>query len=319
MTGLAKTDSKVRGSVVAFIPKVFPAEKDGSPPDIPPIFGTGYIVHEDGLIATNDHVYDAFKKFQNPPGDDQELWPIFALMFHRIDAGIVQIPLEVVGVVVLGKLKTGKVYYGPPKLDLALVQVRARELPALAIEGELEIAEGMPVATAGFPMGSDLLRAPGWLHQLTPTLQQGIISAVQPFAAPKPHGFSTDIMIQGGASGSPVFLPDTGVVVGTLFASLVEPTPIFGTDDDSKPKFIGMVSLPTSHSNAVPSHYLSQVLANFLKDPVFRVPDDAQTIDEILAKAELVNGFRNEPPYKPLYEDDDGQLQLMIRKLDGDN
>ncbi len=61
--GLVETYSRLRGSIVAFIPKVFPGRKGGGPPEIPPIFGTGYVVHEDGVIVTNQHVVDDFNKF----------------------------------------------------------------------------------------------------------------------------------------------------------------------------------------------------------------------------------------------------------------
>ena len=86
---LAETYSRLRESIVAFIPKVFPAMQDGTPPEIPPIFGTGYVIHEDGIVATNHHVVEAFKRFNNRPGEDVDSWPVFAMIFHRIDAGVV--------------------------------------------------------------------------------------------------------------------------------------------------------------------------------------------------------------------------------------
>jgi S1-C subfamily serine protease len=314
---LAESYSILRESIVAFIPKVFPARADGSPPEIPPIFGTGYIIHEDGIVATNHHVVQAFKRFTNAPGDDADSWPVFAMLFHRIGAGIAEIPLGVVGVVQIKSFEPGEVYYGPPKPDLAFVHVKARELPAVTIDGDTEIREGMPVATAGFPMGSELLTAPGWLHQIAPTLQQGIVAAVQPFATPKPHGISLNIMVQGGASGSPVFIPETGAVIGTVYASLGEPSIVWQPTDDGKKKPIGFVRLPTSISHAVPAHYLLHFLRDYLKHPEFVPPEDAKTIDEMIATAKLVSRFSEDSVYTPIY-DNDGEPRLTVREIQND-
>jgi len=38
-----------------------------------------------------------------------------------------------------------------------------------------------------------------------------------PFRGPHPHGFTIDVMVQGGGSGSPIFLPDTGKVIGIIY------------------------------------------------------------------------------------------------------
>lgn len=310
---LADTYSRLRESIVAFIPKVFPAMEDGAPPDIPPIFGTGYIIHEGGIVATNHHVVEAFKRFSNAPGDDADSWPVFAMLFHRMDAGIVEIPLGVLGVGVIKSFEPGEVYYGPPKPDLAFVHVKARGLPAVTIDGDMQIREGMTVATAGFPMGSELLTAPGWLHQLTPTLQQGIVAAVQPFTAPRPHGFSLNIMVQGGASGSPVFIPETGAVIGTVYASLGEPSIVWQPTDDGKKKPVGFVRLPTSISHVVPAHYLLHFFKDMHKHPEFRPPEDARTIDEMMATAKLVSRFSEDTVYTPIY-DDDGEPKLAVRE-----
>lgn len=314
---LVETYSRLRSSIVAFIPKVFPAMEDGSEPEIPPIFGTGYVIHENGIIATNAHVVDDFKKHANPPDEEEDSWPVCAMLFHRMDDGIVEIPLDVCGVGVITDFKHGKAYYGPPKPDLAFVHVKARGLTPVTVDGHLEIYEGMTVATAGFPMGSEMLTAPGWLHQITPTLQQGIVSAVQPFAAPKPHGFALNIMVQGGASGSPVFIPETGAVVGTVYASLGEHSLVWRIADDGQKKPIGIVRLPTAISHAVPAHYLLHFLDRIHDYPEFRTPEDAKTIEEMIVGAKLVSRFSGDSVYTPIY-DDNGEPQLAVRQTHND-
>jgi hypothetical protein len=52
-----------------------------------------------------------------------------------------------------------------------------------------------------------------------PPLQAGIISATLPFPGTRPHGYLINVMIQGGASGSPVFLSDSGTVIGAVYSS----------------------------------------------------------------------------------------------------
>jgi hypothetical protein len=292
------------------VPRIFPAKPDGSAPEIPPIFGTGYVVHEDGIIATNDHVVRAFQRYGKvfsqhlqESGLDAQSWPVSAMLFHRIPEGVAQVPLEILGVATIKSFAPGDVYYGPPRPDLALVHVRARGLPAARVDGDIELSEGTPVATAGFPMGSDALTAPGRLHQLCPTLQQGIVSAVHPFAGCRSHGFALNIMVQGGASGSPVFLPETGAVVGTVYASLGDPQPVWGLGDDGGKHPIGVVRLPTTITHAVPSHYLARILEDTRNDENFAPPEGTQTIADRVAGAELVSMFEKGPFYKPIYGD----------------
>jgi hypothetical protein len=188
---LATTYREVRPSIVAFIPRHIPLRAGEKRPMFPPIVGTGFII-DDGIVVTNDHVVRALARLPRPPGTPPEEWAFAVLLLHEIpDKEIAQMYLEVIGVAVPRDIEVEGHYYGPRRPDLAFVHVKAKGLPKLAVDSKaVPLEEGRIVATAGFPMGTDALHAPGYLHQLTPTLQQGIISAVLPFPTWMPHALN---------------------------------------------------------------------------------------------------------------------------------
>ena len=161
--------------------------------------------------------------------------------------------------------------------SLAAVHVKAKGLTKLTVDAAaVPLEEGRMVATAGFPMGTDALVAPGYLHQMTPTLQQGIISAVLPFAGtPKPHALMINVMTQGGASGSPVFAPDRPSVIGVLYAGL--------NDVAMSPGVPGPYRVPTNQSYVVPAHFLEHILAKPEIERSFSLPPDTLSLEEMLA------------------------------------
>lgn len=275
----------IKPSIVAFVLKYIPVfDKGAPPPHFPVILGTGFVVREDGVIATNAHVVRAFQKAFRPPDAPKDEWPVRALMLRLTDHGVVEIPLEVLGVGMIKAFDGGKHYYGPKDgPDLAFVHVKVRGLPAVQIDSTSVLEEGVEVATAGFPMGTDALTAPGWLHQLTPTLQRGVCSAVLPFACPTPHGYSINVMSQGGASGSPVFSCETGKIIGVLYGGL--------TDVDVTLRAHEPFKVPTNITYVVPAHYLATAMREFEKNPDMTLPADAITIDEMLRGATLKNIF----------------------------
>jgi hypothetical protein len=71
-------------------------------------------------------------------------------------------------------------------------------------------------------MGTLPLTALGKLNQTSPFIRHGIVSSVFPFPAPLPHGFTLDIMQQGGSSGSPVVRIEDRVVVGMMSGGVPE-------------------------------------------------------------------------------------------------
>ena len=276
-------------------------------PAFPPIFGTGFIV-DDGLVVTNDHVINAIPKLPKPKNCPPDVWPVQCLLWHYIpDKGMATIHLDVLGLMKISHVEHGDIYYGPPKPDIAFVHVKMRELPRVDVKYNLkEIQEGREVATAGFPMGTETLTAPGYLHQLTPTLQEGIISAVLPFQCEKPHALMVNVMVQGGASGSPIFLPDTGDVIGILYAGLEETRQTKTRLPEKIEPLLHthIFSTPTNISYVVPAHYIEAMLIKLKNDKAITFPDDTLTLEEYLKKAEYVDMKRGEAAYYEVWKEE---------------
>ena len=287
----------VRPAVVAFIPRVVPQGPSGRPPELFPIVGTGFVI-DDGLVITNAHVIDALLKLPRPADWPTDKWPFTPVLFHHIDKdnypnapseGYAQIPLEVLGIFKVGDIQLGSpgFYYGPRQPDFNLVHVKAKGLPKVALFGDTSVLrEGTEVATLGFPMGTQALAAPGWVHQLSPFLQRGIISAVLPFPCEAPHSFVINLMSLGGASGSPVFLTDTPRVIGILNAGLVNTTLTAG-EGPNGPLPIGITQIPTNFSYVVPSFWLSSSAEAIRSNAAFKLPEDTLSLDEMTRKATL--------------------------------
>jgi S1-C subfamily serine protease len=261
---LPDTFVAVRPATVAFISRAVRTQLGAPPPVFPDIIGTGFFVDPRGIIATNRHVVAALEQLPKHPSTGRVAAAVAVFLEPRNeDDGTVMggLFLEIESYWVLGSFQTASRWYGEAVPDLAFVQVRAIETPALALDdqsGTLRV--GMDIATAGFPLGSSVITMHGNVTQLTPMLRRGIISSVFPFQAPLPHGFTIDAMVQPGASGSPVFLPDEPKVVGVISAVLRDTAS--AAIASAEPTFRGMLSIPlsTNISIALPSHLIAKAL-----------------------------------------------------------
>jgi S1-C subfamily serine protease len=238
---------KIRPAIFALVPKyTHPSHKGG----LPPVLGTVFFVREDGLAMTNAHVIEAFREVFRPEDAPEKDWPVQGLFFVRKDEEILAMRVDVLAVIGLGSFLMN--FPGRSSApDVGLVQMDVSSVPFLSLNPQTELQEGMEVATAGFPSGRRALESPGGL-QLGPTLQRGIVSALLPFPGPRPQAFSVNIMTHGGASGSPVFDPRNGSLLGILFSSLQD----VGSLDQGRDTY----AMPTTITYALPSSYLLRVM-----------------------------------------------------------
>lgn len=268
----------IKPSIVAIASRIW------SNPEFPDIVGTGFIARPHGMILTNAHVVKALERLPRQKDWGSTEWPADVLYLHMIPGkGMAVLTLPIVGI---GKLDTPphapSFNYGDETPDLGFIHVRATGLPPLKIAERFALEEGDEVMVAGFPMGTRTLRAPGWIHQSSPTLQSGIVSCILPFRCDNPHAVMLDLMVQGGSSGSPVLDPENGEVVGVVYAGLSEEKTMAGDG-------VLIYRNGTSHTLAIPANLFNAALrAADLNVEFRRAVEGGPSIDEIISSGELV-------------------------------
>jgi S1-C subfamily serine protease len=176
--------------------------------------GTGFAVGDGTLIATNLHVLPAVPD----GGNDSET--LVAVVPARDPAQhIVRAAVRVAAL---------------PEQDLVLLRIGAPALPALALGDSTRVREGQDYLFTGFPVGGAL--------GLIPATHRAMVAAVTPIVLPQGHSgqldarvirqlqagsfdiFQLDAMAYPGSSGSPLYEPATGEVIGVVNMTIARTT-----------------------------------------------------------------------------------------------
>ncbi len=209
--GLAEVCAAVRPAVVAIGTTI---------DDAPIIIGTGFNVDPLGIVLTCRHVIeglllDKLPNLDVPAGKRFGYAQVrgrqkFAMFHHAEGDGVA---VEGVSPVVI---------YGPKKRDAAVMMLPRREevYPWVDIGDSDAVLEGQAIATCGYPLH---LALEAGTFSGTSSFQAGIISAVLPHPdLPPIHRMSLqlDMVVNPGNSGGPVFLQETGKVIGIVQSHL---------------------------------------------------------------------------------------------------
>lgn len=200
--------------------------------------GTGFAVGNGRLIATNAHVLPekiATDKFES-----------LAIATVGGNSGTIEVRLaKQVG------FDKGR--------DLAVLSIDGSPIPALTLADRVEVREGQEIAFTGFPIGNAL----GFF----PVTHRGIVAAITPIGIPQNRAreldpalirrlandpfrvYQLDATAYPGNSGSPLYNPDTGQVIGIVNMVFVKST---------KEK---VLSDPSGISYAIPIEYLAAMIA----------------------------------------------------------
>lgn len=194
--GLTDTVRQVKRGIVA-VGTVHPLRQ-------PPAYylGTGFAVGSGNFVITNAHVLPS-------PADREREGQLTVFVGGGRDP----------------ELRRATLVLKDQRHDLALLSISGKPLPALVFGDSDAVAEGQAVAFTGFPIGMVL--------GVYPVTHQGIVSAISPIAIPANHSggldavtikrlrdsydvFQLDATAYPGNSGSPLYDPATGRVLGVL-------------------------------------------------------------------------------------------------------
>jgi S1-C subfamily serine protease len=224
---LPDTIDRVRPSVVA----VGTFQPSGSPRQ--QFKGTGFVVKNGHLVITNNHVVTV-----DLDETRREQLAVFSGRGRK------------------ARFHPARVIASDPVHDLALLYI-STPLPALKLSDGKQVREGTEIAFTGFPLGMAL--------GLYPVTHHGIVSAISPMAPPQlgtrvltakmiramrdPYDvLQLDATAYPGNSGSPLFDPATGRVLGVINSVLVK-----GNKEAA-------IEKPSGISYAIPVRYVHELL-----------------------------------------------------------
>lgn len=263
-----------------------------------PILGTGFVIDESGIILTCGHVIDeiiksagqylldkinekkadSIEKFKegsdvNDLIDVKGKCPAFINFFINDGKNVYVCPCDIIRASKIQGIKTSWNRVCNIVPDIGLIEADVKDLEKVILCDDFNKIEiGLEVGTSGFPFGKDLMigrevidnNIREYIQQASPTLKRGIISAILPIKCERPELFLTDIMVQGGQSGSPLFLVDTGEVIGIVIQSMHQLFNYTYTSNSIEKNI--QIPIPTGLSYSVPVHFLVNNLEKFKKD-----------------------------------------------------
>lgn len=201
--------------------------------------GTGFVVGDGTLVVTNAHVIST----PTEPGPDPE---VLTAMLPTAQPS-------------RPEARRLTLLASDPGHDLALLKMDGAPLPALKLRDSTSVAEGDELLFTGFPIGSVL--------GLFAATHRASVAAIAPVAIPAPTSrqletrsvhrlregpfqvLQLDATAYPGNSGSPLYDPASGEVVGILNMVLVKATRE------------SALSQPSGISYAIPSKFLIELLA----------------------------------------------------------
>jgi S1-C subfamily serine protease len=199
--------------------------------------GTGFVIGDGTLLATNFHVLPAGADLENGPA-------LMVLVSRSGDQGI---------------MRRARLAASDRQRDLALLKLEGPPLPALALEEAGAVREGQAIALTGFPIGG--------AFGFSAVTHRGIVASMTTSALPAASAQSLDprvvrrlregshleviqldVTAYPGNSGSPVFDTESGRVLGIVNQVLVRSTRE------------SALSNPTGITYAVPVRYLLELM-----------------------------------------------------------
>lgn len=198
--------------------------------------GTGFVVGDGTLVATNSHVVP--EMLQTTSGES--------------------LVIQVLSTRAAPQQRSAKTVVNDKEHDLALLRIDGAPLPAMVLQSGGGVREGQSVAFTGFPIGSIL--------GLSPVTHRGIISAITPIALPgqTAHQLNEKVIrrLKSGAfeiyqldgtaypgnSGGPLFEMEKGEVIGIINMVFIKETKE------------AALAKPSGISFAVPVLYLQELL-----------------------------------------------------------
>jgi len=197
---------------------------------------TGFAVGDGSLIATNAHALPALL--------DSEHRETLAIAIPSVGSEL--------------QIREARELVVDEGTDLALLKILGRPLPALKLADPDDVKEGQSVLFTGFPIGGVL--------GFSPATHRGMVAAVTPIAIPPGNSANLDPRVARrltsgafpvlqldataypGNSGSPVYDPESGVVLGIINMVFVK-----GTKEAA-------LTQPSGITYAVPAKHLQALL-----------------------------------------------------------